>query len=112
MDPALRTRSTQVVSIDALIDPILDAAPPKPRGSLLLVWPFGNRPYFYPQYEATDGRRIMHWIAPQSGETLPYTGHSILPELLNELHFFGQLGTAGQMAAGVLVAWRRTQIRH
>ena len=39
---------------------------------------------------------------PHSGETLPYTGRSILPELLNELHFFRQLGTAGQMLAGVL----------
>jgi uncharacterized iron-regulated membrane protein len=102
MDPALRTRSTEVASIDALIDPILAAAPPKPRGSLLLVWPFGHRPYFYLQYESADGRRIMHWVVPHSGETLPYTGRSILPELLNELHFFGQLGTAGQMTAGVL----------
>jgi uncharacterized iron-regulated membrane protein len=102
MDPALRTRSTEVASIDELIDPILDAAPPKPRGSVLLVWPFGGRPYFYLQYESADGRRIMHWVAPQSGETLPYTGRSILPELLNELHFFRQLGTAGQLLAGVL----------
>jgi uncharacterized iron-regulated membrane protein len=102
MDPALRTRSTQVASIDALIDPILDAAPPKPRGSVLLVWPFGHRPYFYLQYESADSRRIAHWVVPHSGETLPYTGRSILPELLNELHFFGQLGTAGQMLAGVL----------
>jgi uncharacterized iron-regulated membrane protein len=102
MDPALRTHSTDVTSIDALIGPILDAAPPKPRGSLLLVWPFGNRPYFYLQYESADGRRIMHWIVPHSGETLPYTGRSVLPELLNDLHFFRPFGTAGQLTAGVL----------
>jgi uncharacterized iron-regulated membrane protein len=102
MDPALRTRSTDVASIDALIDPILDVAPPKPRGSLLLVWPFGHRPYFYLQYESADGRRIMHWVVPHSGETLPYTGRSILPELLNDLHFFRPFGTAGQLTAGVL----------
>jgi uncharacterized iron-regulated membrane protein len=102
VDPALRTHSTEVASIDHLIDPILAATPPKPRGSVLLVWPFGNRPYFYLQYGGADGRPFARWVVPQSGETLPYTGRSILPELLNELHFFRQLGTAGQVLAGVL----------
>jgi uncharacterized iron-regulated membrane protein len=102
MDPALRTHSTDVASIDALVRPILDAAPPKPRGSVLLVWPFAHRPYFYLQYESANGRRIAHWVAPHSGETLPYTGRSILPEMLNDLHFFRQLGTAGQLTAGVM----------
>jgi uncharacterized iron-regulated membrane protein len=66
------------------------------------VWPFGNRPYFYLQYEGADGQPFARWVVPQSGETLPYTGRSILPELLNELHFFRQLGTIGQALAGVL----------
>lgn len=101
-DPALRTRSTEVASVDALVEPILKARPPKMGSSLLLVWPFGHRPYFYLQYEGVDGRANASWVVPHSGETLPYTGRSILPDLLNELHFFGQLGTAGQALAGVL----------
>jgi uncharacterized iron-regulated membrane protein len=36
------------------------------------------------------------------GRDVAVHGRSILPELLNDLHFFKQLGAFGQMTAGVL----------
>jgi uncharacterized iron-regulated membrane protein len=100
-DPTLRTTSTEVISIDRMLAPLLDANPLKPGGSLVLTWPFGYRPYFHVQYETARGR-IARWVAPQSRETLPEIGRSRLPDILNDLHFFGQLGTAGRLLAGVL----------
>lgn len=100
-DPALRTTSTRVASIDSMLAPLLQRAPIKPGGNLVLVWPFGDRPYFYVQYQsATD--RIARWVVPQSRETLPDIGRSRLPDVLNDLHFFDQLGTSGRLLAGVL----------
>ncbi|MGC4082794.1 MAG: PepSY-associated TM helix domain-containing protein [Vicinamibacterales bacterium] len=100
-DPALRTQTTQVASIDAMLAPLFDAHPLKPGGGLVLTWPFGDRPYFHVNYETASGR-VAHWIAPQSRETLPEIGRSRLPDILNDLHFFGQLGTAGRLLAGVV----------
>jgi uncharacterized iron-regulated membrane protein len=101
-DPALRAATTRVASVDALVDPILAADPPAPGSDLLLVWPFFNRPYFFLGYETASGAAASHWIVPATGEILPAAARSILPDLLNELHFFEQLGVVGRTISGFL----------
>ena len=101
-DPQLRSRSTRVVSADALVQPLLESDPPQPGTSMLLVWPFGNRPFFFVQYARAGGGTVARRIAPESGAMLPGDGRSRLPDILNDIHFFAQLGRGGETLAGVL----------
>lgn len=123
-DPALRTASTRVRSMDALVGPVLAERPPKPGGDVLVVWPFGNRPYVYVGYEDVRGTQVSEWVAPATGARLRAPGRSAMPDLLNDLHFYHQLGTPGQLlagavaafalvvlASGLLIHWRRLPAR-
>lgn len=101
-DPELRSRSTRVSSVDTLVQPILEAEPPAVGTDMLLVWPFGNRPYFYVQYERPGGGLVARRIVPESGVTLPPDGRSLLPDILNDMHFFAQFGRTGETLAGIL----------
>lgn len=101
-DPRLRSRSTAVASVDGLVQPVLEAEPPAPGGDMLLVWPFGNRAWLYLQYEAAGGGAAGGRIVPESGAVLPFEGRSRLGDILNEVHFFAQLGRGGETVAGVL----------
>ena len=73
-DPTLRSRSTAVASVDRLVQPVLEAEPPAPGGDMLLVWPFGNRAWFYLQYEGAGGRAAGGRIVSESGAVLPFEG--------------------------------------
>ena len=101
-DPELRSRSTRVASVDRLVQPVIEAEPPAPGSDMLLVWPFGNRAWFYLQYEAAGGGAAGGRIVPESGAVLPFEGRSRLADLLNEVHFFAPLGFVGETVAGVL----------
>ena len=101
-DPALRSASTEVASADALIAPLLDARPPAQGTELLFVYPFANRPYAYLGYETETGDEVRQWINPATAETLPALGRSALSDLLYHLHFYYQLGVAGELLSGLV----------
>jgi uncharacterized iron-regulated membrane protein len=101
-DPALRSASTEVASADALLDDALAARPPAPGTDLLFVYPFANRPYVYLGYETAGGGEVRRWINPATGAHVPAGGRSALADLLYHLHFYYQLGTAGELLSGLV----------
>lgn len=99
-DPALRAASTEVASVDALVGPVLAADPPVPGSGVMVVWPFGNRPYLTLSYETASGP-ASHWVVPETGAVLPARPRSATADLLNDVHFFHQLGIVGDTLAGL-----------
>lgn len=102
VDPALRGPIPENASLDALVTPVFEANPPAVGGDMLLVMPFGDRAYYYIGYESESGEGVARWISASTGEVLPSNSRTILPDLLNDLHFFSQGGRPGETVAGLV----------
>ena len=99
VDPALRSHGAPPNL--AGVSDLLERRPPDRGSHVLVVHPFGDRAYFFVRY-ASEGERVERRVGAFDGGAGPRDGRSILPDLINDLHYFKQLGQAGRVVAGIL----------
>ncbi|MEM6287415.1 MAG: PepSY-associated TM helix domain-containing protein [Bacteroidota bacterium] len=109
-DPAMRIAEERV-TLDQAVAPLLEARPPAPGTDLFANVQIRERSYYYVRYQTPVGdttETVEASISPATGEIIAESARgwrSDLSEILYRLHFFGQGGIWGELAAGFIAVF-------
>ncbi|MEO0558732.1 MAG: PepSY-associated TM helix domain-containing protein [Bacteroidota bacterium] len=109
-DPAMRIAEEQV-TLDEAVAPLFEARPPARGTDLFANFQVRERSYYYVRYQTPVGdttETVEASISPATGEVIAEGARgwrSELSEILYRLHFFGQGGFWGELAAGFIAVF-------